>query len=266
MEAIDRSGIMPIMGLATYRGAVIPEKRVITDKSTLSIEHDIHFGPNKDMTPMTKENGCPPLTDFLKILGPRAIDIANRGGRVAEATWYYFNYKWMGGYSDKYLLPEVNSVGRDPRKKSGDVIISWNQSLKPKSLVYRQGSMLSREDISGKQKYETTATSKMDNKDPMQLGTRWSKSELFLALKKYNSNVHFHLDGMGDIHDIVTKLGNYNYNVTSRELRFVFRYWREFAGRVHFYNGYDIGFNVVEVECPWKDDQSFTFTKVFTPF
>jgi hypothetical protein len=145
-------------------------------------------------------------------------------------------------------------------------ITNWAGSLTPTKVVYPVGAKKSRVDISNQPKYLPGATSKKECAEFMQWGTRWSKAELFLALKKYNSMIHFHLDGMLDIYNVVTKMGNYGFNVTSRELRFVFRYWREFQGHVRFYNGYDRNFNVVEVQCPWLHDGSHAFTKTFAPF
>jgi hypothetical protein len=257
--AVDRSGIISEMGLAVYKGKEIPEICAITSKNSLSTNADIHFGLSKDMTPVTKVNDCPVISDYLKMMGPRAIDIANRGRRIAEATWHYFNL-----INHFITVPEeVSQIKSDFRKDSKDLIIKWNESLQPKSLVYPQNAKLKGIDISKKQKYKKSAKTKWDVEDPRQRGTRWSKAELYLAVKKYFSNVHFHLDGMGDIHDVVTKLGNYSYNVTARELRFVFRVWQEFKKCTRFYNGYKKDFNVVEVECPWKNDESFTFAKTF---
>jgi len=59
MIAVNRNGIMPEMGLAVYRGTEIPEIGAITDKNSLSLSTDIHFGINKNMNPVTTEPGCP---------------------------------------------------------------------------------------------------------------------------------------------------------------------------------------------------------------
>ena len=60
-----------------------------------------------------------------------------------------------------------------------------------------------------------------------------------------------HLDGLGDISKILDKTGDYAYNVTARELRYVYRNWNRFSTCVVFYNGYTTGGYVVEVDKPW---------------
>jgi hypothetical protein len=265
-DAVDRGGVLPEMQLAFYRGIDIPEIRVITDRDSLSLETDIHFGMNAPMGVVEAQPGCPPLTPYLKTLGPRAIDIANRGGRVAEETWHFFNpatYVGEQGYA------EVQLVGQ-PGFRSSTLtnINNWAGSLKTvkEKMSYPYGAKNNKADISFQMKYAPGATTKRDHNGFIQWGTRWSKAELFLALKKYNSVIHFHLDGMFEIYDVIMKLGEYGFNVTSRELRFVFRYWQEFRGHVRFYNGYDRNFNVVEVQCPWQHDAIPPRTKTFAPF
>jgi hypothetical protein len=61
------------------------------------------------------------------------------------------------------------------------------------------------------------------------IDTRWSKTER--AGPKPRSStlmdcwrmIHFHLDGLGNINDILDKTGDYSHNVTARVLRFVYR-------------------------------------------
>jgi len=253
-HAIDRSGIVPEMSLANYNGHEIPEIGVIVGRNTLNIEHDIHFGMNARMTAISGQGGCPVLTPYLQILGPRAIDIANRGGRVAEDTWFY-NFKQA--YRN---FPEVQATQNDFRKDIPNMIYDWNMRciLKPNKRNYPAGANYTDAlgqiiDLSGQARYYKNAIHKGFYKiQEMEKGVRWSKSELWFALKSFNSNIHFHLDGLGNVFDVINKIGQYAYNVSPRELRFVHRYWNEFRGFVHFYNGYDAGFNVVEVQCPWE--------------
>ena len=68
-----------------------------------------------------------------------------------------------------------------------------------------------------------------------QYGTRWSKAALELALSHAGKRIHFHLDGMGDISQIINRTGDYAYNVTARELRYVYRHWQRFLWHVIFY-------------------------------
>jgi hypothetical protein len=89
----------------------------------------------------------------------------------------------------------------------------------------------------------------------VQLGTRWSKVALEKALR--TGQIHFHLDGLGDVNDIITKQGTRAYNVTIRELRYVWRHWNRatdpFKGHVTFYNGFDATDHETPmvIPCPW---------------
>jgi hypothetical protein len=56
---------------------------------------------------------------------------------------------------------------------------------------------------------------------------------------------------MGDISQITGKTGDYAYNVTGRELRYVWRNWNRFQSKVIFYNGYTGSGHAVIVEPPW---------------
>ena len=70
--------------------------------------------------------------------------------------------------------------------------------------------------------------------------------------------IHFHLDGLGDIYEILSKGSDYSHNVTGRELRYVWRNWPKIFNDdcVTFYNGF-WGNNgegdAVIVKCPWKE-------------
>ncbi len=84
-------------------------------------------------------------------------------------------------------------------------------------------------------------------------GACWSKSALEVAHKN-NNKIHFHLDGLGDVYDILAKKGKYSHNITARELRYIWRNWNRFQNNVIFYNGFTLGMNVVAVEKPWLYD------------
>jgi hypothetical protein len=60
----------------------------------------------------------------------------------------------------------------------------------------------------------------------------------------------------------VNKTGDYSHNVTSRELRYVYRNWDRFQDSVLFYNGYNIDKKVVMVVPPW--DTEGDTTQLFT--
>ncbi len=86
-----------------------------------------------------------------------------------------------------------------------------------------------------------------------QYGTRWSKTALEHTLES-GGTIHFHLDGLGDISQLLDKGGDYAYNVTARELRYIYRNWeKRFKGHVVFYNGYTADDKAVIVEKPWDD-------------
>ena len=87
--------------------------------------------------------------------------------------------------------------------------------------------------------------------DYVQMATRWSKAALEIGRSTAGRHVHFHLDGMGDISEIIGKTGDYAYNVTARELRYVYRNWNRFQWSVIFYNGYTARGEAVRVEPPW---------------
>ncbi len=71
----------------------------------------------------------------------------------------------------------------------------------------------------------------------LQMGVRWSKTALEYALK-HGHTIHFHLDGLGDIAQVIGKAGNYSHNVTTRECRYLHHHWRRFHKAVRFYNGF----------------------------
>jgi hypothetical protein len=94
-------------------------------------------------------------------------------------------------------------------------------------------------------------------------GTRFSKSSIIYSVLQ-GGTPRFHLDGMGNeqqIQQILNKQGPHTDSVTSRELRFIHRYWDRdlnfthggapqtirFNGRVKFYR------NSIQVQAPWED-------------
>ena len=113
------------------------------------------------------------------------------------------------------------------------------------------------QDVAGQSKgYQPGATHKSEVdmtslRGREQYGTRWSKAALELALSHAGKRIHFHLDGMGNISEIINRMGDYAYNVTARELRYLFRHWQRFQWSVIFYNGYTASGQAVIVEPPW---------------
>jgi hypothetical protein len=93
------------------------------------------------------------------------------------------------------------------------------------------------------------------NKSSQHEGVSFSKSALAFAQKNKHA-IHFHLDGLGDVYDILGKKGKYSHNVTGRELRHVWRHWHYRFNNtcVKFYNGFDSSGSVLQVDCPWEKD------------
>ncbi len=83
-----------------------------------------------------------------------------------------------------------------------------------------------------------------------QYGTRWSKTALEHTLES-GGTIHFHLVARGDISQLLGKGGDYAYNVTARELRYIYRNWDRFESHVVFYNGYTDGDKAVIMQKPW---------------
>lgn len=210
---------------ATYNGSKLVEKGVATE--ALSAK-DIHFGVNGDVSALVANGN-------INGFGPRALDIAERGGDVAETLWFEYRHNPQGPYSAGLggFLTFFDDIGR--KKAPGSESYPASAHVTPQQAV------------SGHAKYKTGATDKTRASlaPPTQLGsgyqfgTRWSKVSLEMAIRK-GGKVHFHLDGMGDIADTLQKQGQYNYSVTSRELRYVFRNSKRkaFFNHVILYNGY----------------------------
>lgn len=130
-----------------------------------------------------------------------------------------------------------------------------NAKKPPSHIAYQAGAKISSEDVSGQQKYATIAVNKSQTEGPqggLQTGVRWSKAALDHVRKEGQGKIHFHLDGMGDIKQLFDKTGPYSHNVTSRELRYVYRNWNEFGAHVIFYNGYTASDVAVVVTTPWS--------------
>jgi hypothetical protein len=225
---------------AVMGGQLIPEIR-IADNIALDDIHDIHFGLNIDdyNNPLLYADldVTVPMENDLIGLGARTIDIKRRGGRTAEDDWEIY--------------------GGDPRARGGGGMQdgakfqSFNQARPITSHNFPAGARQDAGDVAGNPKgYHLGATNKFQS-GGLQMGTRWSKTALEYALAHGTGHIHFHLDGMGELSGIFDKTGDYGYNVTSRELRYVKRFWQRFQHKVIFYNGYAPSLLPVIVCPPW---------------
>ncbi|WP_424811414.1 hypothetical protein [Roseococcus sp. YIM B11640] len=235
LAAGDTAGFAP----ARYLGNEIPEKG-LASKPLSGI--DCHFGLNGDVASIvtdTKVSGY----------GPRAIDMAARGGIVAETLWEEYQHSSTASSALKGFLLTFDDIG------SAKALKKW---------AYPTGAKISKEDVGGQEKYIPTATNKTmatiteeyGEGSLHQLGARWSKVAIEQTVRN-KGTVHFHLDGMGEIADIVGGHGDFSHNVTSRELRYVYRNRgrKELMGSVIFYNGFQktgLGYQAVIVDCPWN--------------
>lgn len=217
-------------------GVAIPEIGAAL-AGALDNMNDVHFGINNDDFDALLNLGNPAEAD-LQGLGPRILDIKNRGGRTAEDTWFAL----------QHLMPRQRPA--TPGFQAYYDIL--NQSKPINKQTFPVGAKLSNVDVGGQKKYQDGAVNKGGNyAHVMQMGVRWSKTALEHVLAMGRGRIHFHLDGMGSISDIVDRTGGYGYNVTSRELRYVHRNWGRFKRVVTFYNGYSAGGMAVMVQPPW---------------
>lgn len=202
--------------------------------------YDVHFGINTDHYDDEIDDTDQSQVD-LEGLGPRILDIINRGGRTAEDTWFIIE----GG--------QARTRGETPGFV--DFYDKFNRKKKINKYTFPSGAKISGADVGGTPKYAADAVNKGEKDkytDVMQYGTRWSKTALEHAASTPQGNIHFHLDGMGNINDLIVKDSNFSHNVTNRELRFVHRNWPRFEHKVIFYNGYTAApHKAVKVEPPW---------------
>jgi hypothetical protein len=231
---------------AVYRGATIKETGVADRYLGPS---DTHFGRTGFLSYSLK------VPSELRGLGPRVVDMCDRGGRVAETLWEEWQSNPASGPHSaalKQFLVAFDEVGK--ASASG-----------PRSEVYPPGASINGNPVAGERKYAPGARDKTMASLPgangagsdatrSQVGTRWSKVALEVTLLN-GGGVHFHLDGMGDIGTLLDKQGEHNYDTTTRELRYVKRNWDRFKDHTTFYNGFhEIGpgeYAAVVVETPW---------------
>jgi hypothetical protein len=206
---------------ATYAGAPLGELQGAV--GTLG-ETDMHFGLNGSVATVT---GAIPFSGY----GPRAIDIARRGGTVAEVIWMLHKKGTSTDEEDAALDSFIafgDSFGKSKTRTKPDVFPKGARML-------FQGKVVSMED---KPKYTSGTDKSWESMDEThQLGTRWSKTAIEQTVAQ-GGRVHFHLDGMGDIAAIIGKTADAAYNVTSRELRYVYRNWARLKDKVVLYNGF----------------------------
>jgi hypothetical protein len=232
-------------------GVAIPEIEIA--QGTLDELYDRHFGINSATFDVVLDL-TRPLESDLQGLGPRILDIKNRGGRTAEDSWF----------------AEVHGIRRARRggrlQMRGAIAADGAKRVKPGKDLFPAGAKRVvggvLQNVGGQSKgYQGGAAVKSDldtlpagGMTPAareQYGVRWSKAALELAFSHSGKRIHFHLDGMGDISVVTDKSGDYAYNVTARELRYVYRHWQRFQSHVIFYNGYSPSGHAVIVEPPW---------------
>jgi hypothetical protein len=249
-------------------GKPIPEIQAVTDRNTLTFEHDIHFGMNNP--DFDTWHLAAPEKVMLPGLGPRSLDMKNRGGRVAEYSWmfeYYINFQLrrcddaLKGIQRDRKLPLPTRVQAQKNWKATQEELKltktrlsgfgtdrafrkWLRELfkeKPvTSFEFGPGAKKFEKvhgvpqcvSIEGRMKYLPGCKVKADiaKLTQEQYGALWSKAALEGALSKFKSTIHFHLDGMGNIRSILEKSDDATYSMTSRELRYVWRHWPDFKG------------------------------------
>ena len=191
----------------------------------------------------------------LQLLGPRILDIKNRGGRTAEDSLHVEMRRGNRARGGR-LLEMRGQIAQDANKP-----IKPGKDVFPPGAKRFDGQAGGVQNVGGQSKgYSPGATHKDQTADYVQMATRWSKAALELGLSRAGQHIHFQLDGMGDISEITGKGGDYANNVTARELRYILRNWQRFQWSVIFYNGYTPSGQAVIVEPPWlaecpQDDQ-----------
>src|SRR5690606_39006313 len=174
--------------LATMRGAeVIPEIGSVT--TPLDDRWDVHFGINDDAFNGVIDPTNAAQQDLLG-LGPRIVDICNRGGRTAEDTWRILGH---GNFPPTYTGTRGASQGFQT------YFDSFNQGKRVGNDKFRPGAKISGHDVGGQRKYAKGARGKDETASTglggLQYGTRWSKTALEFALSSGRGKIHFHLDG-----------------------------------------------------------------------
>lgn len=252
-------GCYPGYDKATWGGAAIANNNIVL--RALNNATDVHFGLNFSAVlhaPPAKPGHISLSDQDWASTGPRMNDVVNRGGTVAEDVWK----RWKANptsdgvtgfltYFDDFHrdIPSVarNAYGANANMAGGSSLAGERKYLfsqKSVALLERRADA------------DYHARVKQQYRNDYQLGERWSKTALEWA--RQHGHIHFHLDGMGDIQQITLKQGHASHNITSRELRYVFRNWnradKPFCNSVSFYNGYvDNAFSAVQpVKCPWN--------------
>jgi FYVE zinc finger len=222
-------------------GVVIPEVGIARER--LDNNADFHFGICTGAFDGVLDL-LNPLDHDLRGLGPRILDIKTRGGRTAEDSLHM------------EMRRGPRARGGRLRQMRGQVAVDSTKPIKAGKELFPVGAKRFEggviQDIGGQSKgYVPGATHKDQTHDYVQMATRWSKAALEVGLSQPGKHIHFHLDGMGDVSVIADKTGDYAFNVTARELRYVQRNWVRFQWSVVFYNGYTPHGEAVLVEPPW---------------
>ena len=232
-------------------GVAIPEIEVAQGR--LDELFDVHFGINSQTFDGVL-NLTQALESDLQGLGPRILDIKNRGGRTAEDSWFAMVHNMRRARKGGRLQME-GAVAADGQKRirAGKNVFPAGAKRVVGGILQNVGGLSKGYQAVGtvKSDLDTLSTGVMTVAAREQYGVRWSKAALELALSHAGKRIHFHLDGMGNISEIVDRTGDYAYNVTARELRYVYRNWQRFQSHVVFYNGYTASGQAVIVEPPW---------------
>lgn len=200
--------------------------------------------------------------------GPRAADAYKRGGIVAEMLWDEWNEKPNEQtYSNalKQFLITFDEVGRNKVHEipgnTNSPSYTVRDATAPKNELFPNNAFAGKySEVSNDRRYKSGAQDKTMNSihydlySQDQRGARWSKVALEATLVN-KGLVHFHLDGMGDIEQLLNKQGHFNFGCTTRELRYVKRNWNRFKDHTIFYNGFVLEDNShypMQVEKPWN--------------
>jgi hypothetical protein len=229
----ETRGIAP----ATLNAQPIREIQVAPD-FLLNDMTDVHFGINiKSVVHPDLYDGFEPLTDARDAalllwggLGPRVIEMKRRHGRAAEHDFVSF-------------VTMLGKSGLDETK-----VEDFNKKIAVAKPDYPADAQFNNSPVTGNKGYlGATKDTAIDT----QGGLRWSKTALEYTIASGVGRVHFHLTGMGELSGILDKKGGYGFNVTSRELRYLWRWWMRFQDKVTFYNGYTAAEKAVEGFPPW---------------
>lgn len=156
--------------------------------------------------------------------GPRADVLVERNlGNISQAP----------GLADKKRALRKTKSGNE-----------YNRQAIQESLLFAQNSSTYDRFFTnrGKRDVQHLLTHPRSN-DDTRANTRASKMGIIHA-HHHQQQIHFVLDGL-DTDAIAKKEGEYSHSITSKELRFIYRHWKDLQGTVKFYHGGK------QVDAPW---------------